>query len=405
MKKIELLILFVCLGVTTILAQNVVDFEDLNLDPESHWDGSDLSGSYTSGWAEFYNNYDEAYLMWDGFAYTNEVDNITYDWQNSFSSAAGSGVYGSDNYAVSWINSDWMNNYQPIPSVLKIDTVTAPEIIPGMYLSLNANSSLYMEDGDFYAINDHWFTLRIIGYSTTSWYFASRDFVLADYRFENDLDGFKMDTWNYVDMTWAEGTDSLCFIVLSSDEGEYGVNTPAYFCIDNFGEEVPVGVSQLETEAPASYTIAVGGSTDLIALAKGGVQPYYFQWSNEEGLDYYEIQNPVASPAETTIWTVTITDAIGNESVESVTVNVTSVSVAESMGEELMMFFNQNGNLTITNSQIIDKVIVYDITGKTVIERNVFDYNSELNFNQFSDGIYIVNAFSNGNRYTRKLVK
>jgi hypothetical protein len=168
---------------------------------------------------------------------------------------------------------------------------------------------------------------------------------------------------------------------------------------------VPVGVPQLETEAPASYTIAVGGSADLIALAKGGVQPYYFQWSNEEGLDYYEIQNPVASPLETTTWTVTITDAIGNESVESVTVNVTSVFVAESMGEELKMFFNQNGSLTIINSQIIDKVIVYDITGKTVIERNVSDYNLELYFNQFSDGIYIVNVFSNGNRYTRKLVK
>ncbi len=33
------------------------DFEDLSLDPESYWNGSDGSGSFTTGPARFHNDY------------------------------------------------------------------------------------------------------------------------------------------------------------------------------------------------------------------------------------------------------------------------------------------------------------------------------------------------------------
>ncbi|MBN2776699.1 MAG: DUF4465 domain-containing protein [Bacteroidales bacterium] len=390
MKRNLFFILTIIMGVTTVMAQTVLDFEELSLEPESHWNGSDLSGSFTSNYASFFNNYDQQYGMWDGFAYTNETDNSTFDWTNQYSSASGNGVYSSSNYAVSFVGSDWMGDYSPIPTVIKFDPETMPESIPGMYLSLNANSSLYMADGDYYSNQKHYLTLRINAYSTTEYYAVSKDIILADYRFSNAEDGFKFDTWQYVDLTWAEGTDSLTFILLSSDSGEYGLNTPAYFCIDNIGETVPTGIPQLETDVQDTYSISSGESTQLSALASGGVQPYSFQWSSEYGLDDYTSQTPMASPTATTTYNVTITDALGNESASSTTVFVGTTSVAQSQFAEFSYYFDESNILKIENSEKISNVCIFDITGKQLFNQNLDDYSSEVDFSIWSDAIYIM---------------
>jgi hypothetical protein len=405
MKRNLFFVLTFVMGVTTVIAQTVVDFEELSLDPETHWDGSDLSGSFTSNYATFFNNYDSEYFMWDGFAYTNETDNTTYSWLNQYSSASGSGVYASSNYAVSWVNSDWMNNYEPIPSVLKFDIETMPEAIPGMYVSLNAYASLYMADGDYYSNQKHYLTLRINAFSTTEYYAVSRDVILADYRFANAEDGFKFDTWQYVDLSWAEGTDSLTFILLSSDSGEYGLNTPAYFCIDNIGEAVPIGIPQLETDVQDNYSISSGESAELSALASGGVQPYSFQWSSEYGLDDYTSQTPIANPIATTTYNVTVTDALGNESTASTTVFVGTTSVVQSQFANFSYYFDESNILKIENSEIISNVCIYDITGKQLINQYLDDYSAELNLSFRSDAIYIMNVKVENAVKTYKIVR
>lgn len=48
----------------------------------------------------------------------------------------------------------------------------------------------------------------------------------------------------------------------------------------------------------------------------------HFSWSNEPGLDNYQTQFPVASPAETTTYTLTARNAFGCGQVESVTITV-----------------------------------------------------------------------------------
>lgn len=405
MKRNLFLILTIILGVTTVMAQTVVDFEELSLEAESHWDGSDLSGSFTSNYVTFFNNYDSEYFIWDGFAYTNETDNTTYSWTNQYSSASGSGVYASSNYVVSWVNSDWMNNYEPIPSVMKFDLETMPEVISGMYVSLNAYTSLYMADGDYYANQKHYLTLRIDAFSTTEYYAVSRDVILADYRFSNAEDGFKFDTWQYVDLSWAEGTDSLTFILLSSDSGEYGLNTPAYFCIDNIGEAVPTGIPQLETDVQDTYSISSGESAELSALASGGVQPYSFQWSAESGLDDYTSQTPIASPTATTTYSVTITDALGNESTANTTVFVGTTSVLQAQFANFSYYFDESNILKIENSEKISNVCIYDITGKQLINQNLDDYSAELKFSFRSDAIYIMNVKVENAVKTYKIVR
>jgi len=408
MKRNLVLILlgFFC-GASMLSAQNIIDFEELSLEPESHWNGSDLSGSFSSVYAKFYNTYTDwggGIGTWNGFAYSNETDITTYSYENEFSSATGEGVWSSDNYVVSYIMGDWENNYEPIPSILKIDTTSAPDVIPGMFLSLNTYASLYMADDDFYSNNQQWFKLHIVAYSTSSWYFAFADIIMADYRFENsDLD-FKFDNWTYVDMTWAEGTDSLLFYIESSDVGDYGINTPAYFCIDNIGEECPTGVPQLETEIYPDYYISGGSSVQISAYARGGVQPYTFEWSNSSSLDDPNSQTPLATPEQSTSYTVTVSDALGNQNTGTVNVWVDEVGISQNEIFTPSVYVNDN-MLTIKSDKIVETIRIFDITGKMVCELqpNSTEFTTCLSF--LKNGIYMV-RISNDNSYvTKKFLK
>jgi len=407
MRKILLFASGILCGVTMTFAQNIVDFEELTLDPETHWNGSDGSGQFTSSYLTFYNIFEDwggGMTSWNGFAYTNETDVTTFDFSNEYSSAIGSGVWASENYAVSYIMGDWENNYEPIPSVIKINTETAPEVIPGMFISLNTYSSLYMANNDLYSNGQHWLKLHIAAYSTTTWYATTADILLADYRFENsDLD-FKMNNWAYVDLTWAEGTDSLLFYIYSSDAGEYGVNTPAYFCIDNFGEECPEGVPQLETEIIENYYIGGGQSTSISAYARGGVQPYTFEWSNQPGLDDYNSQTPLATPEESTSYIVTVTDAIGNEIIGTVNVWVDEVGISQNNIFEPKVYLYSD-MLFIESDKTIESVRIFDITGKLLREIKPASNVVSENISDLSDGIYLIQTSDGKLSSTQKILK
>ena len=239
------IILFLVASLTCFSAynQHVVDFEELTLSPESYWNGSDLSGSFTSKFLKFYNNFDADYFSWQGWAYSNTTDATTYNYTNQYSSATGRGAENSNNYAVCYVGADWMTDFSQIPSIIEIDY---PQDFPnnfGMYVSLSTYTNLYMED-EFtsYESNNHWLKLHINGFNINTDTMLSQEFYLADYRVGNE--NFKMVDWTYIDMSWARGCDRLEFTFSSSDSGEYGINTPTYFCMDNFGAPEPISVKE-----------------------------------------------------------------------------------------------------------------------------------------------------------------
>jgi hypothetical protein len=405
-KLIALAPILFC-GASMLFAQNIVDFEELNLETESHWNGSDMSGSFTSGYLKFYNTYTDwggGIGSWNGFAYANETDITTFSYENEFSAASGEGVWSSENYVVSYIMGDWENNYEPIPSVMKIDLETAPEVIPGMFISLNAYSSLYMADNDYYSNHHHWLKLHIVAYSTTSWYATYTDIILADYRFDNPELNFKLNDWAYIDMSWAEETDSLLFYIYSSDVGDYGVNTPAYFCIDNVGDECPEGIPPMETEIWEEYYISGGQSQLISAFVRGGVQPYSFEWSNSSSLDDYLSQTPIATPEQSTSYTVTVTDALGNQNTGTVNVWVDEVGISQNNIYKPKFYFNSE-NLIIESEGIIRNVKIFDITGKLLSETYPETNFSSINMSHLPSGIYLINCSDGKVCSTQKIVK
>jgi hypothetical protein len=55
---------------------------------------------------------------------------------------------------------------------------------------------------------------------------------LADFRSSDPNKDYIIPDWRYVDLSVLGGVDSLVLILRSSDVGAFGMNTPAYVCID-----------------------------------------------------------------------------------------------------------------------------------------------------------------------------
>lgn len=72
----------------------------------------------------------------------------------------------------------------------------------------------------------------------------SQDVYLADFRFQDNSKDYILSTW--VPVSFANSPDSVSFEMYSSDNGAWGMNTPAFFAIDNIELSAPGNVSAAE---------------------------------------------------------------------------------------------------------------------------------------------------------------
>jgi hypothetical protein len=114
-----------------------------------------------------------------------------------------------------------------------------------------------MLDGDAFAKrfggetgdDPDFFKLTIKKYLNGSIGEDSVDFFLADYRFDNNDEDYLIRDWTWVDLTSLGDCDSLSFSLSSSDNGMFGMNTPAFFCIDNVTtEDVTTSITNIQAD-------------------------------------------------------------------------------------------------------------------------------------------------------------
>ncbi|GMT45462.1 MAG: hypothetical protein IEMM0006_1294 [bacterium] len=272
MKKNYFLVALLAVGLLlpVFLQAQISTFDDLKLDSaNAYWNGSDTSGGFQSGDAYFYNSYNQSWGSWTGFAYSNVKNDTTAGYTNQYSAITAGGVNGSDNYGVA---------YAAAPAGIKLDSTLAGTIVKGVFVTNSTYAALSMENGDAYAkkfggadgTDPDWFLLTIKGYEKGA-YTDSVNFYLADFRSDNPADDYILKSWAWVDLQGLGAVDSLTFELHSSDVGSYGMNTPAYFCLDNLNDitngvpTLPVGTNSYNVKLypnPAANTLYVNGVKD-----------------------------------------------------------------------------------------------------------------------------------------------
>lgn len=241
MKK-TITLLFASLIVYCSKAQvSQLDFENLVLPADSFY--VDTNGTdFIVDNLQFQYDWDAGFNYWSGgFTYTNMRDSLTPGYSNLYSSRSGNGYYYSPNYLTG-------QNFSRIKMLLGGSNTMVQEV------SVNNSAYAYfsMQDGDMFAKkfggptgNDpDWFKLTIRKYLGGILTNDSVEFYLADFRFANNAQDYIVKNWQTIDISSLGNADSLEFQLSSSDVGSFGMNTPAFFCLDHVIVKYVIGINE-----------------------------------------------------------------------------------------------------------------------------------------------------------------
>ena len=205
----------------------VADFENINLAAEQELKfTNDTIGFFESGSFKLQETVTYSGGSVAGAVISSHTDTDFSGYQDANKSIAG-GAYEGQNYAVFYVNA-WGD-----PDKI---TLNEAAVVPGMYVCNNVYAYSSMTEGDAIAGEPFgetdYFMLTIYGYLNGQAVNARVFVMLAE---GTDI----MDEWTYVDLSDLGEIDALSFTMSGSRSGDYGLNTPSYFCIDNLGAEAP----------------------------------------------------------------------------------------------------------------------------------------------------------------------
>lgn len=216
------------------------NFENLSLAANSHWAGEIYpstplfepnTSSFSSGLATFSNQMTDwggGVTSWSGWAYSNLTDNTTPGFENQYSTYTGQ-AHSGNNFGIAYLSGD----------AAQI-SFAGPVLADGLYLTNTTYTALSMLNGDSFAKkfggasgNDaDWLKLTVSGLNggVES---GAIEFYLADYRSSNNSLDFIVNGWEWLNLSSLGAIDGLKFALSSSDTGQFGMNTPAYFAVDD----------------------------------------------------------------------------------------------------------------------------------------------------------------------------
>jgi len=214
-------------------AQTVATFENISLSPNSFYNGSDFAGGTKSGDFYFRNSYDSSFGgFWSGFSVSNMEDDSSRGFTNQYSAITGGG-FNSSNYGVFYGKGNLL-----VEGDAKGKPVNGFLITNGTYAyyDMKEGSAFTKKFGGTSGNDPDYFKVEISAWKNSgNPADTTLEVYLADFRSSNNADDYILNTWKFVDLSAFGAVDSFGFNFYSSDTGQFGINTPLYFCIDNFG--------------------------------------------------------------------------------------------------------------------------------------------------------------------------
>ncbi len=252
MKTLTLLAL---VALAAVSAANTATFDDLPFaNGFAYENGAHLGGapSFASGDLGFANQYDASYDGFSGFAYSRVQDASTPGFGNQYASDAG-GAFSGTNYGVSYGDGATIS-------------LPAGGRITGMKVTNTTYAALSILNGDQFArrfTTGDYFILTATGYANGA-ATGSASIPLADYRFSNPAQDYVLQAWTDFDLSGLGAATSVVFSYASSDVGQYGINTPTYFALDD--------VRTQAVPEPATLAALALGLTAVARRRKAGAK-------------------------------------------------------------------------------------------------------------------------------------
>lgn len=220
---------------------DVVTFQDvvlpesgyLNGDPGGLQPGDFVSVPLVSGGVSFSNTYgvdsygvppnNFIYPYWFGFSFSNVVNTTDGSFTNQYASYPGGG-YESTQYAVAY--GDGATITLPRPATVSGFRIANTTYARATMVSADPNqfADPLRPPNGYFSVT----AIGLLGSSTT----ATVEFLLADFRGASPpgvLDG-----WSWFALGDLGTVDAVSFAFAGSDVGDYGLNTAAYFAMDDF---------------------------------------------------------------------------------------------------------------------------------------------------------------------------
>lgn len=398
----------------------LVTFNELSTGDEAYYlpFGDSL---FTSGPVSLFYNGGEGF--WSGFTYSN-LSNISNNYaHDQFAAASLNGMDGgSTNYVVSYISSDWTSGtYDPIPSEIKVTSGEAVQF-NGFYVNNTHIAYTSLRDGSLYnkkfggeSGNDpDWFKLMVWGIRSDNSVTPKVEHYLADFRSRDNSKDYIQNDWRWIDLKSLGEVKELRFELQSTDNGDFGMNSPAYFCIDNLSILNPQG-------AFISYSI------DDIYL-ETNASPLNIELDDHFNASGAELSFEITRNSDATLVTTSLSGSSLTLSFTPEAKGVSEITVVATANEisvEDMFIVAVGSEVGIEESpSFLPKVYPNPVTGQLIVEgakgANLRLYNSNgslvlehvgsidktmLSLDHLNTGIYLLQIYGPEGSSTVKISK
>ena len=378
-------------------AQTVSDFETLVLAPESDFASTlspDSSYTFQSGNVLFYGE-SNAWGSYANFNYTNITDTSNLGYLQDKAAITGVGANNSTNYGVCYVNIDFMGPSPDvtIPSGVALLGNAAGKKVSGLYVTNTTYAYYYMQNPAFINAN-HYFKLTVRGYLNGVKTTDSVDFMLADYRNNQNVN---INYWAWVDLIPLGNVDSLTFDLSSDDAGVFGINVPAYFAMDNLTTMDDYCASVLDIDAQN-----VNDNSAILVWTAAATDSF------EYAIDQSFTAEPTSASTYSNTASFNATSLMSNteyvfhirrictDSTQSTwdTVSFTTLipsSIDFAKNEELKLQINPNPASDYLNVQAQNEVnvVIYNTLGQQVLQVNKAE---KIDISSLAPGLYILKA-------------